>query len=559
MYTAFFGLREKPFSLSPDPRFLFLSGAHREALAHLLYGIEQGEGFIAVTGEVGTGKTTLCRTLLRRLPNDVDTAFLFNPNLGAQELLEALLQEFEIPCEASTPRAMTAALNEFLLARRREGRRVLLILDEAQGLEAATLEQVRLLSNLETESAKLLQILMLGQPELDAMLETPALRQLRERIGVRWRLAPLAREESEEYIAHRLRIAAGSDRNLFSSAALRLIHRRSAGIPRRVNLLCDRALLAAYAAGSPRVTHGMVKRAADEIEGGPLRTPWRRAAAIAGGAVTLAAAFIFSGALDWTQRRVEQWRDAPPQALAPNTASLAPLPAAPRAAPPAVMTPPPATFVAATVDPLGGALASRPAAETLREACAALLRAWDLYPSPEALGPDLDTALAEARALGLRVHSANRIDLARLRHLGHPALLRLKSGHIVGLRAADGAGIELLGVGGRPMQVEADHLASHWTGEAHIFWRDLEGLPALLAPTQRGDGVRWLQSSLVELGYLSGDPSGYFDPGTARALRAFQDEFTLESDGQVGPLTKMALYRALPRYPIPRLSDGRLE
>ncbi len=551
MYTAFFGLREKPFSLSPDPRFLFLSGAHREALAHLLYGIEQGEGFIAVTGEVGTGKTTLCRTLLRRLPNDVDTAFLFNPNLGARELLEALLQEFEIKCENPTPRALTAALNEFLLEKRREGRRVLLILDEAQGLEAATLEQVRLLSNLETERAKLLQILMLGQPELDAMLETPALRQLKERIGVRWRLAPLAREETEDYIAHRLRIAAGSDRNLFSPAAVRAIHRHSAGVPRRINLLCDRALLAAYASGSPRVTRRMVQRAAVEIEGGALRSGWLRAAVVTGCAVVLAAGFILSGAFNWTQSRLEAWL-ASDDARPPSVSAAA---APPVIAPHLLIPPDPPS----RLDPLGDALTSRSASETLRASAGALLRAWDLQPSPEALGPDLGAVFGEARALGLRVHSGTGMELAQLRYLGHPALLRLDTGHVVGLRALDGSGLEILGIGAAPLRVTPEELAPHWTGEAHIFWRDLEGLPAILTPTQRGAGVRWLQSVLVELGYLSGEPSGYFDPGTAKALRAFQAEFTLESDGQVGPLTKMALYRSLPRYPIPRLSDGVIE
>src|SRR5262249_39365438 len=276
MYTAFFGLREKPFALSPDPRFLFLSAAHQEALAHLIYGIEQGEGFIAVTGEVGTGKTTLCRTLLRRLGGEVEVAFVFNPKLTARELLEAILVELGVEKRGDTVRELVDELNHYLLERRRQGRRVLLIIDEAQGLSPDTLEQVRLLSNLETETDKLIQILMLGQPELDALLESRDLRQLRQRIGVRWRLAPLSRDETAAYVRHRLRVSAGADRDrLFSKSALREVYRRSHGIPRVVTLLCDRPLLAAFAEASPRIGAAHLRRAAAELDGRGGRTARR--------------------------------------------------------------------------------------------------------------------------------------------------------------------------------------------------------------------------------------------------------------------------------------------
>ena len=265
MYTAFYGLREKPFALSPDPRFLYLAGSHREALAHLLYGIEQGEGFIAVTGEVGTGKTTLCRTLLERLEGELELAFLFNPSRTALELLQSICAEFGLPAEGLARRSLMAQLNAFLVEQKRIGRRVLLIIDEAQTLSETTLEQVRLLSNLETSREKLIQILLLGQPELDRKLDARGLRQLRQRISVRWKLEPLGSQETHAYVRHRLAVAAGEPRDLFSEAALREVHRRTGGIPRLVNQLCDRALLAGYASRSAKIGPRLVRAAAREI------------------------------------------------------------------------------------------------------------------------------------------------------------------------------------------------------------------------------------------------------------------------------------------------------
>lgn len=273
MYTQFYGLREKPFSLSPDPRYLFLADSHREALAHLLYGIEQGEGFIAITGEVGTGKTTLCRTLLQRIEPGTEVAFIFNPQLSALELLQAISAELGLETGDRTRRELTDQLNRFLLTKRQEDHRVLLIIDEAQNLAPDALEQVRLLSNLETNTAKLIQIILIGQPELDAILEQPSLRQLCQRISVRWRLAPLSTNETREYVRHRLRIAAGAPRDLFTELALREIHRRSQGIPRVINLLCDRALLAGYAASAKAIGLGLVTQTQKELRGGARSLP----------------------------------------------------------------------------------------------------------------------------------------------------------------------------------------------------------------------------------------------------------------------------------------------
>ncbi|MBY0398794.1 AAA family ATPase, partial [Myxococcota bacterium] len=265
MYTSFYGLREKPFALSPDPRFLYLAASHREALAHLLYGIEQGEGFISVTGEVGTGKTTLCRTLLERLEGQIELAFLFNPSKSALELLQSICAEFGLPAEGLGRRNLMSQLNKFLLEQKERGRRVLLIIDEAQTLSENTLEQVRLLSNLETSREKLIQILLLGQPELDRKLDERGLRQLRQRISVRWKLEPLSADETVAYVRHRISVAAGEPKDLFSESALREVHRRTGGIPRLVNQLCDRALLAGYAARAAQIGPNLIRAAAREI------------------------------------------------------------------------------------------------------------------------------------------------------------------------------------------------------------------------------------------------------------------------------------------------------
>ena len=296
MYTAFYGLFEKPFSLSPDPRYLFFADGHREALAHLRYGIDQGEGFIAVTGEVGTGKSTLCRALIEGLGEDTELAFLFNPPRSATELLQAIAHEFGLVPAGHQRHGLNDQLNQFLVDRKQQGLRVLLIIDEAQNLDTDVLEEIRLLSNLETANSKLIQIVLLGQPELDRKLDSRELRPLRERFSVRWFLGPLSREEAEAYVAHRLQVAAGEKRDVFTPGALREIFRRSGGIPRRINLLADRCLLAGFGASEHQIGRAVVRRAAAEIEGG--RAPRRFGASWLNPRIALAAALlVVSGAV----------------------------------------------------------------------------------------------------------------------------------------------------------------------------------------------------------------------------------------------------------------------
>jgi len=267
MYNEFYGFREAPFNLTPDPRFLFFSDKHREAYNHILFGIRERKGFIQITGEVGAGKTTVCRAILGQLPSSYKTALILNPCLTSTQLARAILVELGLKPKKLDRAGYLDLLNRFLLDQVIEGNDVVLLIDEAQDLDTELLEQVRLLSNLETDQRKLLQIVLIGQPELREKLSDRALRQLRQRITVRYHLTPLSREETERYIAHRLRVAGGSGRPGFTPWALRTIHRYSGGVPRLINAVCDKALLYGFVNGTDRLDARAVRQAARELEG----------------------------------------------------------------------------------------------------------------------------------------------------------------------------------------------------------------------------------------------------------------------------------------------------
>jgi len=627
MYTAFYGLREKPFALSPDPRFLFLAESHREALAHLLYGIEQGEGFIAITGEVGTGKTTLCRTLLGRLGADTDVAFLFNPKLSALELLQSIHVELGLPGTATSWRVLVEELNRFLVERKRAGKRVLLIIDEAQNLEAETLEQIRLLSNLETETSKLIQIVLLGQPELDEKLDAPELRQLRQRITVRWRLGALDADETAAYVRHRLRIAAGAERDLFREPALRELLRVSGGIPRLVNVLCDRALLAGFGTGARAIGADLIEHAARELHlaaGGaprrltpPARPPRRLPMVAAAAAMIVLGVGLGIALLRQLDRRASRDGAAPAaaegarapesaRATSPATTATTPAPSAPAnptspaLAPAPTATAPPDTAAASPASPsfavadasisapapaaagdastaigpaapstasatpaaaslaqLDRTLAARPAGAVTAAAVDAALSAWG--DAPLAAGSlALADALEALEGRGFSVLALQGTTLDALDDLGYPALLVLPGAdgatRLAWLASLDGAIVTLAGVEvPAPFRLSRGELAARWSGEAFVVWRDFEELPETLSEGASGAEVSWLQSALGELGFRLG-ASGRFDLATLAAVMAFQQGHDLAPDGAVGPRTKMALYRALARYPVPRLA-----
>jgi len=541
MYTGFFGLREKPFSLAPDPRYLFLSASHREALAHLLYGIEEGEGFIEVIGQVGTGKTTLCRTLLDRIGSDAEIAYIFNPSPSEVELLAAINREFGLPTAVRTRTDLLDALNQFLVEKNAAGRRVLLVIDEAQNLDPAVLEQVRLLSNLETDRAKLLQIVLIGQPELEENLSRSDLRQLRQRITVRWSLRPLSRAEVAEYVEHRLRVAGLADPQLFTSGGLRALTRTSRGIPRLINALADRSLLAAYTEGRREIDARLVRRAARELPATELGG-WRAATGLRRGlAVGLVVAGIAAGFL-----------------------ATAFLPRAKPAAPAAESTAAPAGPVApaavSAIAPLVPA-ALPPRIEDLSpnasaaDALEALLGAWGYR---QTIGGELDPNLYPdaVRSISPLLVLATHGTPEMLSALDLPAILELEphpgERRYAALVGMDDSGRVLLAMGGDQIEYARADLQRLWTGRLFYLWTNFESLPAL-EPGMKGPAVRWLQARLTELGQLhAGDATDQYDELTVAAVKAFQRQSSLEATGVVGPETLIALYQALD-YTTPRL------
>jgi len=599
MYTAFYGLREKPFSLTPSPRFLYLADSHREAMAHLLYGLEEGEGFIVVTGEVGTGKTTLCRSLLERIEGDSEIAILFNPSRSANELLQSINEEFGLGSEQQSRRQLLSALNRFLLAQHAAGKRVVLIIDEAQNLSAGTLEQVRLLSNLETDSSKLIQIILLGQPELDEKLDSDSLRQLRQRVSVRWRLEPLPPRDTLAYVRHRLSVAAGAERDVLSDAALREIHRLTGGVPRLINVLADRTLLAGYAGGAHRIGPRFVRQAAREVPGVVEPGGRRRRAAIGAAlAVSAGMAGLFwisladgPGAPE-AERPAEEARPAEPvPAVAaapprPPPTSSATTPAAGGSAAAVVVVPPPratplrdeeawvgipsgSTALVRPADPgpveavegqgefLAALLARQAPAEARLLAASEVLELYGLPPLLE-VPESFDGLVGELARRGLAVSVLPEPDLDLLVSFDYPALLPLRAAsgelRVVALvRVSSGVG-DLVGVGpSGVLRVPLAAIEEQWIGDAWLVWQPYLEVPQMIGWTDSGAGVLWIQEALQRLGDFDGAITGDYDAPTADAIRRFQRRHGLDPDGVAGPLTQMLLYGDLDEYSPPRL------
>ncbi|HKZ73157.1 MAG TPA: AAA family ATPase [Steroidobacteraceae bacterium] len=533
MYLSFFGLNEKPFAITPDPRYLYLSERHAEALAHLMYGINEAGGFVQLTGEVGTGKTTIIRSLLGQAPKNAEIALILNPRMTAPEFLLTICEELGIgmpDVSAGSLKDLVDVLSHYLLRAHAEGRRIVLVVDEAQNLATDVLEQVRLLTNLETNTQKLLQIILIGQPELRELLARTELRQLAQRITGRYHLNPLSRAESEAYVLHRLRVA-GATSDVFTPAALAEAYRLSGGVPRIINVICDRALLGAYTQDRHRVTGSLVRRAAAEVFGrrfAPRWLPWL-------GASAAALAMVAAGALVW------QFMPWNARAQSTPAAALAAPGAAARVAPASEA---PAAPAKPASPPLASLLAQHASETSTDSAFAKLFALWNARYVAGRVDP-----CTQASRQGLEC-LVQRGSFGQLRLYNRPVILMLNDDagapHQVVLSALDDAHghIEL---GGQTHQIAVAELARQWLGDYVLLWKPGTHTVKNLAAGMRGDEVRWLRQTLQRLqGEAAGDAtSDYFDAELSRLVMDFQRRNRLAVDGVAGVQTQVVLESAV--------------
>ena len=559
MYMDYFRLSEMPFSIAPDPHFLFMSDRHREAIAHLLYGVQGEGGIVLLTGEIGTGKTTLCRRLLDQLPDNVDVAFILNPCMNVGELLQTVCEEFHIPVAplGTGSKAFVDAIHARLLSGNAEGRRAILIVDEAQNIDPLVLEQLRLLTNLETNTRKLLQIFLIGQPELQTLLARPEMRQVAQRVVARYHLTQLGASEVKYYVSHRLRVS-GADPDIFPDSLIRPIFRASGGVPRLINLICDRAMLGTYVKGLRRVTAPILLQAVKEVFEArkPRRYRWlagRIAAGIAAlvGALVVGATRFPDMATGWSSRQIDAPVASQEPAPMPEPVRLAAISPEPSIARPIPGTDPlpKSTAVAVsaekspiTIDPLvwpEGVSSAR--SEVL--AFQSLLKMHGLdFDVNSRIDPCL-----QAEASGLRCYSG-RGGLSELLLFDHPVVVRLLidrheySATLVGLDQKHNRA-DLL-VAGEERHIALAELANSWSGKYVLLWHAPKGFRDVLLVNHRSPAIAWLRQAMALVdGNTDDDGSDNFDTALAQRVRAFQLTEGIQPDGVVGPRTAIRLNR----------------
>jgi general secretion pathway protein A len=544
MYLDFYGFREKPFNLTPDPRFVFLSKNHKEAFAHLLYGIQNHAGFILLTGEVGAGKTTVLRTLLSQLDADHHrTALIFNPCLSPAELLRNINREFGISSEISSPSDLLDLLNQFLLKENAEGHTVVLVIDEAQDLENPVLEQIRLISNLETDRDKLVQIVLSGQPEFLEILNRNEMRQLNQRITVRYHLQPMDFQDTVQYIHHRLELAGVRSGQIFTKKAQQRIYRYSGGLPRLINAVCDRALLTGFARDKAKIDARIMAAGIKDMEksSGAYARKWRFAL-ITLVVLAVVAAGILS--LKW-DKLIGPFHPS-------KTAGTVEKPIE------RVPTPSDEELFRAMVAELG----KTNEIENARRAFNALIKFWYVPPISENANmsqfSEIERAALE-RDLKVYRFAGN---LGALLRLNTPASLEMNFPEVQG-----GRFISLVGLENDKFLIDSPipekkflsfrEIEKYWSGKGFILWRDFLTILPNKPGEQSGEQIKRLQALLKEGGVYNRALTGVYDPETLAAVKKFQLSKGIEQDGIVGGQTLMLLYHSIDRFRVPGIREGQ--
>jgi len=518
MYKAFFGLSDNPFSIAPNPHYLFLSDRHREALAHLTYGLGETGGFVLLTGEVGTGKTTVSRCLLNQLPENTDTAFILNPSLTELELLATLCDALSIEYEKNPSlKQLTDLLSHFLLTNHDKGRNTVLIIDEAQHLRAEVLEQLRLLTNLETDTKKLLQVILIGQPELQQLLRRQELRQLAQRITARYHLLPLTPEEVGLYVQHRLKVA-GRHEPLFNSRAMKALHKYSGGIPRLINLLCERALMAGYAQSKVPIDHKMVISASAEVLGEDIKQtnylfPIGIATAIG---LTCMLGYLIFNRVDFTpEKRVERLQ-APQAALQQEVETTSP------------------AKLSSSQRVLNSAIDS---SRSIDSAYASILGLWGKVPY---IGLTACQS-AEQQGLSCFQQQGNWNSLIRLNFPAVVYLIDAEQRVFYGTVVSRQGEQLLLQLNEQQLWVERDWFTRHFSGTFEILWQAPSDQPREIGQGANPLQIQWLENSLAHIDNTVPRLVNRFDSQLETQLKRFQREHGLRADAIAGSQTLVQL------------------
>jgi general secretion pathway protein A len=571
MYNNFFGFKEKPFKLVPNPEYFFLSKCHEEALAHLNYAISQGDGFVQITGEVGTGKTTLCRTFLESLNSRTKAAYIFNPKLGPKQLLMSINDEFGIKSDSETTKELIDTLNTFLMRNRAKGNKVILLIDEAQNLSQNVLEQLRLLSNLETNKDKLLQIILVGQPELAEMLDSYELRQIGQRITLSYHLTPLSFRETKEYIQYRINIAAQRKGIKFDQLAYYHIFKYSKGIPRLINIVCDRALLTGFVLNQHKITGNILKASIRELSG-PGRT---RNYGFADGrkglvlisllAVSLLVAIYHQPLMNRIHTLLKSGGPQKAEIIQSLESEIQTANTSPK--------------IQSFSKPLEASVSKNPLTQITTVELADYLKNMNVQASRYfafkfamdlwnvniddisylvSIDDDQSFFQLSANPRGLTIHRVES-DMNLLMSLNLPAILEFyppgspSPGYLT-LSKIEGNHVELGGAGEDSLVVtDLNEIEFYWTGVAYIPWKNFLSILGTIPTHSYKDSVITLKLLLQDIGFTNFEINADYDDATQAAIENIQAKYGVPVDGFVGPLTKIILYREKKSFEMPQV------